>query len=156
MGGIRHPHRRQVSCSQAPGQLLRIFPVSLHPFSGLHWHQAWRYHFTVHSQCHPVANTIDILLALPHNRLAVAPRLPASLLTSESDSFGIVPRECTAPSVSATATAIVSAWTSKPTNLTLFIDRLLSLVALRCGLPDSQRNPRAAKQAGRSMMTIRS
>ncbi len=41
----------------------------------------------------------------------------------------------------------VSAWTSKPTNFILFTDRLLSLVALRFGLTDSQRNPRAAKRS---------
>ena len=51
------------------------------------------------------------------------------------------------PSRSATATAIVSAWTSKPTNFILFTDRLLSLVALRFGLTDSQRDPRAANRS---------
>ena len=48
---------------------------------------------------------------------------------------------------SATATAIVSAWTSKPTNFILFTDRLLSFVALRFGLTDSQRNPHAANRS---------
>jgi hypothetical protein len=42
---------------------------------------------------------------------------------------------------------LASAWTSKPTNLILFTDRLLSLVALRFGLTDSQRNSRAAHRS---------
>jgi hypothetical protein len=41
----------------------------------------------------------------------------------------------------------MSAWTFKPTNFILFTDRLLSLVALRFGLTDSQRNPRAANRS---------
>ena len=41
----------------------------------------------------------------------------------------------------------VSAWTSNPTNFILFTDRLLSPVALRFGLTDSQRNPRAANRS---------
>jgi len=68
-------------------------------------------------------------------------------LRTDSPRFGITPTDLTSPSCSATATAIVSAWTSKPTNFILFTDRLLSLVALRFGLTDSLRNPRAANRS---------
>ena len=68
-------------------------------------------------------------------------------LRTDSHRFAITPIDRTSPSSSATATAIVSAWTSKPTNFILFTDRLLSLVALRFGLTDSQRNPRAANRS---------
>src|SRR5258705_6857349 len=65
----------------------------------------------------------------------------------------MTPSDLTSPSRSATATAIVSAWTSKPTNFTLFIDRLLSLVALYCRSSDSQHNPRLRIGAGHSIVT---
>src|ERR1700716_3221348 len=45
----------------------------------------------------------------------------------DSSRFGIIPSDLISPSCSATATEIVSAWTSKPTNFILFIDRLLRL-----------------------------
>src|SRR5882762_8260515 len=66
----------------------------------------------------------------------------------------MTPSDLTSPFCSATATAIVSAWTSKPTNFTLFIDRLLSLVALYCRSSDSQHNPRLRIGAGHSILTI--
>src|ERR1019366_8802090 len=59
------------------------------------------------------------------------------------------------PPCSVTATEIVSAWTSNPTNFILFIDRLLSLVALYCLSSDSQHNPRLRIGAGHSIVTIR-
>src|SRR5713101_6558748 len=65
----------------------------------------------------------------------------------------MTPSDLTSPFCSATATAIVSAWTSKPTNFTLFIDRLLSLVALYCRSSDSQHNPRLRIGAGYSIVT---
>src|SRR5713101_9530174 len=65
----------------------------------------------------------------------------------------MTPSDLTSPFCSATATAIVSAWTSKPTNFTLFIDRLLSLVALYCRSSDSQHNPRLRIGAGHSIVT---
>jgi hypothetical protein len=47
--------------------------------------------------------------------------------------FGIVPRLRTSPSGSATATAIVSAWTSRPKNRNFsFMTGSLPLVALNC------------------------
>src|ERR1700752_3036776 len=65
----------------------------------------------------------------------------------------MTPSDLTSPFCSATAIAIVSAWTSKPTNFTLFIDRLLSLVALYCRSSDSQHNPRLRIGAGHSIVT---
>ena len=52
-----------------------------------------------------------------------------------------------------TTRQIVSAWTSKPTNFTLFIDRLHSLVALYCLSSNSQHNPRLRIGAGHSIVT---
>src|SRR5258707_10860317 len=63
------------------------------------------------------------------------------------------PSDPPSPFCSAIATAIVSAWTSKPTNFTLFMDRLLSLVALYCLSSDSQHNPRLRIGAGHSIVT---
>src|SRR5258707_14180050 len=65
----------------------------------------------------------------------------------------MTPSDLTSPFCSAIATAIVSAWTSKPTNFILFIDRLLSLVALYCLSSDSQHNPRLRIGAGHSILT---
>ena len=57
----------------------------------------------------------------------------AVVLRIDSPRFGIVPRLRTSPSGSATATAIVSAWTSKPKNRTFsFMTGSLPLVALNC------------------------
>ena len=57
--------------------------------------------------------------------------------------LGIVPSDRTSPSGSATATAIVSAWTSNPKNHTFFMDRFpFRLWALRCSYTNSQYNPR--------------
>src|SRR6202008_4445589 len=72
---------------------------------------------------------------------------------TQSSRFGMTPSDLTSPFCSVTATAIVSAWTSKPTNFTLFIDRLLSLVALYCRSSDSQHNPRLRIGAGHSIVT---
>src|SRR5258708_2698637 len=65
----------------------------------------------------------------------------------------MTPSDLTSPPCSATATAIVSAWTSKPTNFNLVIDRLLSLVALYCWSSDSQHNPRPRIGVGHSILT---
>src|SRR5215208_3099613 len=69
-------------------------------------------------------------------------------LRTYSGRFGMTPSEATSPSRSATATAIVSACTSRPTNrVTLRMTDSLSHVALRHGSPDSQRNPRPANRS---------
>src|SRR5215469_9980808 len=59
------------------------------------------------------------------------------------------------PSCSATATAIVSTWTSRPTNFILLIDRLLRLWLCTACLSDSQHNPRPRIAAGHSIVTSR-
>src|SRR5215469_17097576 len=56
------------------------------------------------------------------------------------------------PSCSATATAIVSTWTSRPTNFILLIDRLLRLWLCTACLSDSQHNPRPRIAAGHSIV----
>ena len=86
------------------------------------------------------------------NPSSIAPSFLTSFRT-ESSRFGIIPSDLISPACSATATAIVSAWTSNPTNFILFIDRLLSLVALYCRSSDSQHNPRLRIGAGHSMVT---
>src|ERR1035441_8416060 len=75
-------------------------------------------------------------------------------LRIDSSRLAIVPRLRTSPSVSATATAIVSAWTSKPKN------RNFSLMtgSLRLWLwtkfvKQTQPNPRLAHRAGHTIMT---
>src|ERR1700690_3014342 len=65
----------------------------------------------------------------------------------------MIPSDRASPSFAATATAIVSAWTSKPTNFILFIDRLLSHVALRCDLPIHSVTHGLRIGAGRSIVT---
>src|SRR5580700_12321176 len=67
----------------------------------------------------------------------------------------MTPSDLISPSCSATAIETVSAWTSNPTNFILFIDRLLSLVALYCRSSDSQHNPRLRIGAGHSIVTIK-
>src|SRR5271155_4837254 len=67
----------------------------------------------------------------------------------------MTPSDRISPPCSATAIEIVSAWTSNPTNFILFIDRLLSLVALYCRSSDSQHNPRLRIGAGRSVISGR-
>src|SRR5271163_1688963 len=67
----------------------------------------------------------------------------------------MTPSDRISPPCSATAIEIVSAWTSNPTNFILFIDRLLSLVALYCLSSDSQHNPRLRIGAGHSIVTIK-
>jgi len=96
-----------------------------------------------------VASTIRSPSDRPHNRIAILQPDPVSLSIYERTHIDLVLLQSIAHlrSSSATATAIVSAWTSKPTNFILFTDRLLSLVALRFGLTDSQRNPRAANRS---------
>jgi hypothetical protein len=57
---------------------------------------------------------------------------------------------------SATATAMVSAWTSNPKNRTVFFMTGSSpRVALNCVPFGSQRNPRPAQWTGHSIMTYR-
>src|ERR1019366_7853992 len=73
----------------------------------------------------------------------------------DSSRFGIISSDLISPPCSATATEIVSAWTSNPTNFILFINRLLSLVALYCLSSDSQHIPRLRIGAGHSILTIR-
>src|ERR1035437_2372624 len=75
-------------------------------------------------------------------------------LRIDSSRLAIVPRLRTSPSASATATAIVSAWTSKPKN------RNFSLMtgSLRLWLwtkfvKQTQPNPRLAHRAGHTIMT---
>src|ERR1700690_1772812 len=65
----------------------------------------------------------------------------------------MIPSDRASPSFAATATSIVSAWTSKPTNFILFIDRLLSHVALRCDLPIHSVTHGLRIGAGRSIVT---
>ena len=43
-------------------------------------------------------------------------------LRTDSSRLGMIPKDRTSPSGSATATAIVSAWTSKPRNHTFFME----------------------------------
>ena len=125
MRRIRHPHRRQISTAITPGQLLGIPPVGLHPIPRLHRNQSRRDHHTADPRPGE----------LPIQGVAVRPGLVAHLqllrpgrarrisLWIASGSFGIVPIARTSPVGSATATAIVAACTSNPTNRVPFMHR---------------------------------
>ena len=147
MRGIRYPHRRQLPGPIIPRQLQRIAPIGLHSLARFHRHQRWRHYFALRSQCRqlPVHNIPGGTCFITEPQLLHC----LSFLTSfriDSSRFGITPSDLISPSCSATATVIVSAWTSKPTNFILFIDRLHSLVALYCFSTDSQNNPRTANR----------
>src|SRR5215470_8747404 len=72
----------------------------------------------------------------------------------DSSRFGIIPKLRTSPPASATATAIVSAWTSNPTKRTLDMSDLSFRMRLcAAGFTSSQRNPRYCETVGRSILT---
>jgi len=74
----------------------------------------------------PVANTIR-----PERKCFTGPSL-WTIFRINSSRFGMVHNDRTSPPCSATATAIVPAWTSRPTNSTLDMsDQFLSYAALR-------------------------
>jgi hypothetical protein len=94
----------------------------------------------------------------PHNTPATVPPGPAS-----SPAYGSTPYDWLScpgsraePFGSATATAIVEAWTSKPKNRTFaFMTGSSPLVALElCFRPESQPNPRSAHWTGRHILTM--
>lgn len=86
----------------------------------------------------PVANTARSRLARLRSSTSVMPPSPILRTNFRTDSgrFGMFPQLRTSPPpASATATAIVSAWTSRPTKRTLGVcDQLLSYAALRRGV----------------------
>src|SRR5258707_5366371 len=75
-------------------------------------------------------------------------------LRIDSSRLAIVPRLRTSPSGSATATAIVSAWTSNPKNRTFsFMTVPFRLWLCTVVRIHSQRNPRPANRNGHSIVT---
>ena len=132
MRRIRHPHRRQIPAPIAARQLLGIAPVGLDPIPGLHRYQRRGDHLALHPQLAqlPVQHVPGRARLVAHPQLL---RL-AELLDQASDRLRPVrdrPRLRTSPPVSATATAIVSAWTSKPINRTFLIAGSHLYAALR-------------------------
>jgi hypothetical protein len=96
-----------------------------------------------------VASTVRSPSDRPHNSSAILQQHPVSLLIYERthiDSVSLPPISPLRPALQRQPQ-----WsrrgTSKPTNFILFTDWLLSLVAVRFGLTDSQRNPRAANRS---------
>ena len=122
---VRHPHCRQLSTPMAPGRLLRIAPIRFHSVPDLHGDQRRGDHATLHSETRQ--KPIDDEPRRPG--LVADPRAlgpPSFFISPRIDSarFGIVPIDRTSPSASATATAIVSECTSRPTQrVSLLIDQ---------------------------------
>src|ERR1700716_779279 len=77
------------------------------------------------------------------------------IFRTDSSRFGMIPRLRTSPPASATATAIVSAWTSNPTKRNLDMsDHSFRMRLCAAGFTSSQRNPRYCESpAGRSILT---
>ena len=156
--GVRHPHGRQLPGAVAARQFLRIAAVGLHPISGLGRNQAGRDHFTGNSQLRelpvehvPGRSSFIAGLQMP------AP-VPACEPVCESIPTGSGSRPCerTSPPVSATATAIVSAWTSRPTKRTLDIERPTPFVCGSAPLDSPLRSVTRAycdSAVGRSILT---
>lgn len=103
MGCIGYPYCGQIPATVAPRQSLGIASIGLDPIARFHRHQGRGHHLHL-----------------------------TNLLTA-AGWFGMTPTLLTAPSGLATATAIVCAWTSNPTNRTVFIAGSRSYVALRHG-----------------------
>jgi len=145
VSGIWHPYRGQLS-ADSPGQL-QSMRRSVFTRSPALTGTGWRYYRTG-VPAPSVAVQPRSRRTGPHNRIAIFNRTQFLYqFTNGLTSIWYYSNRVHSPSSSATATAIVSAWTSKPTNFILFTDRLLSHVALRFGLTDSQRNPRAANRS---------
>jgi hypothetical protein len=114
---IGNPHRRQIAIAITPRQLLGIPPVGLDPIARFGRHQRRRDHLAAHAQ----------LCQLPIQNVPGRTRFVAGfqllhrtqLCHRFANRFQAVrdhPRERTSPFGSATAIAIVPAWTSKPIN----------------------------------------
>src|SRR6202162_2190200 len=71
----------------------------------------------------------------------------------DSDRLGITPIDRTSPSGSATATAIVSAWTSRPINRTLLMTGSFVCGSALCSTPTRSVTHELRIGAGRSIVT---
>jgi hypothetical protein len=129
-----HTDCRQFSSAVASRQLFRIPPVGFDAIPGFGRHQARRDHLTGHAKlvsCQYSTYPVGASLVAGPQLLDLA-EFVNQIFRIDSKRFGITPSERTSPPCSATATAIVSAWTSRPTNSTLDMsDQFLSYAALR-------------------------
>jgi hypothetical protein len=148
VSGIGHPYRGQLSRSITTGQLQRIPPVRLHAIACPYRYQGWCYYLALSTQRRqlPVLhvarwtglitavqffNRTEFLYQFTNARVAIrdhSNRSHLSVLLCNGDRN----RLC------------VDIQTNNPI---LFIDRLVSHVALRFAPTDSQRNPRAANRS---------
>ena len=149
MRRVRHPHRRQVARAITPRQLHRIPPIGLHPIARLSPAPASAPPPRTPRRAPSAANTARSPSGPPRNRPAAARPAPASSPASGSTpaGSGSSPSDRTSPVGSATATAIVSAWTSNPTNRTLLMTGSFRMWLCVVQFSNSQRNPRAANRS---------
>ena len=148
VSGIWHPYRRQLSRAIAPGQLQSIAPLRLHAISRPHRHQCWRYYFALGVQRrqlpvqHVARRTGLITESQFFNRTQFLYQFTNGLTSiryhSNPSHLSVLLRNGDRNRL------CVDIQTD---NFILLTDRLLSLVALRFGLTDSQRNPRAANRS---------
>ena len=130
---VGHPDRRQFSGAVATRQFLRIPPVRLDPVPGFGRHQAGRDHLTGHAQL----RELPIQHVPGGASLVAGPQMLdwAELVNQFANRLQAVrdhAERADLSAFSATATAIVSAWTSRPTNSNLDMsDQFLSYAALR-------------------------
>src|ERR1700733_10884707 len=141
VSGIWHPYRCQLSRAIAPGQLQSIAPVRLHALSRPHRYQCLALLLRTWRPAPSVASTTRSPSGRPHNRIAILQQDPVSLPIYERAHIDLVVLQSIAPLRLAPQRRPQSSLRGHPNRQTfiLFTDRLLSLVALRFGLTDSQR-----------------
>jgi len=130
---VGHPNRRQFAGPVTARQFLRIPAVRLHPVAGLAGHQARRDHFAGDSQLRelPIQHIARGTSFIAGPEMLHRSQL-VDQLANRFQTVGNHAQRAHLPFVSATATAIVSAWTSRPTKRTLDMsDQFLSYAALR-------------------------
>jgi hypothetical protein len=114
---VGNPYRSQISTAIAARQLRGVAAIGLDPFAGLGRNQRWRDHLAGDTQLRqlpvqPVASGSGFIAG---TELHCGAELSGQLPSTASGRFGMIPRSRISPPGFATATAIVSAWTSSPT-----------------------------------------
>ena len=145
---VGHPHRRQVAGAITPRELQRVAPVRLDPIAGFDGHQRRRHHLALHPERRqlPIQHVPRRAGFITHAQLLGRSEL-LHQLPDRLGRLGITPNDRTSPFGSAAATAIVSAWTSRPINRTLLMTGSFACGSAMCGLQFTQRNPRAANRS---------
>jgi hypothetical protein len=132
-GSVGYPHRRKVtSARRQRANFSASRAIGLDSISGLHRNQGRNYDVAAYAKGSqlPIEDVSGGAGLVAGAQLLHGSKL-AHQFSDRLFAVGNRTQRSDFPLGSATATAMVSAWTSKPTNRMFFIDRLLSLAALR-------------------------